>query len=173
MDDWWAASIFFPNLQGWWFLKHKPYCFLTQPSTNSVQTFWKIFDDIACWWDIVFWPSRRQIQCKRFERFFDDIACHFLSCGSGFKILAGVSRLIPSSSGHLSYFPMANALNGLPQLKSGAWTYFVHPPGTMLTLIFFARSEDLTLSFMGHSFIYHKIPKLNVDVEKKISQELY
>ena len=43
-----------------------------------------------------------------------------LSCGSGFKILAGVSRLIPSSSGHLSYFPMANALNGLPQLKSGA-----------------------------------------------------
>ena len=51
--------------------------------------------------------------------------------------------------------------------------YFVHPLGTMLTLIFFARSDDLTFSFMCHSFIYHKNPKVNVDGEKKISQELY
>ena len=51
--------------------------------------------------------------------------------------------------------------------------YFVHPLGTMLTLIFFARSEDLVLSIMCHSFIYHKNPKVNVDGEKKISQELY
>ena len=145
MDDWWAASIFSPDLQGWWFLKHKPYCFLTQPSTNSVQTFWKIF-----WWHRL----------------------SFLSCGIGFKILAGVSRLIPSASSYLSYFSVANPLNGLFQLRSGAWMYFVHPLGTMLTF-FFARSEDLTLSFMCHSFIYHKNPKVNVDGEKKISQELY
>ena len=145
MGDWWAASIFSPGLAG-----------LTGFKTNHV-----------------FWPSRRQIQCKRFERFFDDIACHFLSCGSGFKILAGVSRLIPSSSSYSSYFSVANPLNGLFQLRSGAWMYFVHPLGTMLTLIFFARSEDLTLSIMCHSFIYHKNPKVNVDGEKKISQELY
>ena len=108
--------------------------------------------------------------------FYLNICCcasHFLSCGSGFKILAGVSRLIPSSSSHLSYFSMANALNGLPQLKSGLWMYFVHLLGEMLTLIFFARSEYLTLSFMCHSLIYHKNPKLNVNGEKKISHELY
>ena len=52
--------------------------------------------------------------------------------GSGFKFLPGVSWLIPSSPSYLLYFSVANVLNGLFQLTSGAWMYFVHSPEIIL-----------------------------------------
>ena len=110
-------------------------CLLTHLRTNLVHTFLKDFLMTSLF--ISFHASLIQLTITHYD--------------NGFKFLVGVFWLIPSSASHLSYFFVANALNGLSQRKSAAWMYFVHPLGTILLLIFFARSEDLTLSFMCHS----------------------
>ena len=58
--------------------------------------------------------------------------------GGGLKFPEEVNWLIPSSANHWSYFSVARPLNGLFQHTSGAYIYFVHPPGTIETSIFFA-----------------------------------
>ena len=131
-----GMEIFFSPIcsaDGFW--NNGSNCLLTHLRTNLVHPLLKDFLTTSLF--ISFHASLIQLTTTHY--------------GNGFKFLAGVFWLISSSASHLSNFFVANALNGLWQLKSGAWMYFVHPLGTILLLIFFARSEDLTLSFMCHS----------------------
>ena len=72
--------------------------------------------------------------------------------GGGYKFPAEINWLIPSSANYWSYFFVARALKGLFQLTPGACTYFVHPPWTIETNIFFAWSDVFTVSLIWHSY---------------------
>ena len=68
--------------------------------------------------------------------------------GGVFKFPAGVSSWILTVPRHSSYFSVQEALNGLFQQMSGAWMYFVHPPGTITGSIFLDVNDSVMLSSM-------------------------
>ena len=57
------------------------------------------------------------------------IYCKICFRGGALRLPAAVSLRIPSSASHSSYFCVHIALKGLFHTRSGAWIYFVHPPG--------------------------------------------
>ena len=84
-------------------------------------------------------------------------------------LLQGRARMFPaavkewaSPAIHSSYFSVTFALNGLFQTTSGAWMYFVQPPGMIKGFIFDVRSSCLTASIMWHLNESHtKIRRVN------------
>ena len=63
---------------------------------------------------------------------------------------------------HSSYFSVTFALNGLFQSTSGAWMYFVQPPGMIKGSIFDVRSSCLTVSITWNLNESHaKIRRVN------------
>ena len=58
------------------------------------------------------------------------IHCKIALLGGVFKLPEAVSSCMPTILSQ-------EGLNGLFQLTSGAWMYFVHPPGTITRSIFF------------------------------------
>ena len=65
------------------------------------------------------------------------IHCKIALLGGVFKLPEAVSSCMPTVLSQWSYFSVQEGLNGLFQLTSGAWMYFVHPPGTITRSIFF------------------------------------
>ena len=84
-----------------------------------------------------------------FERAAHDSNIHWtiFFLGGGFMLPASVYWCTPSAI-QWSYFVPMNSLKGLFQHTSGAWIYFVHPPGTITRSELLVLTASLTLSIM-------------------------
>lgn len=155
MACWTTLSHSSPARQGWLSLKQLM-CLSSDPSTATVRA--QLLNELII--IVLSKPSH-------------DTGTHLTIS------LQGVARMFPTAAKewvsqvspavHSSYFSVTFALKGLFQTTSGAWMYFVQPPGMIKGSIFDVRSSCLTVYITWHlNKLHAKIRRLNVNFPRTL-----